>query len=84
MAKKFELVSGTGATLDIAHTIGLTVVALLTALAEQSPEVLASMRRYLLDVQRRANTLNASDKQKRTVQEALRLVSEAFSIQRRK
>ncbi|HSZ21908.1 MAG TPA: hypothetical protein VK782_02140 [Candidatus Sulfotelmatobacter sp.] len=75
MADKFELVPGTGTTLDIAHTVGLTVLAMLTALREHSPETLASVRDYLSRVQDRANTMNATDEQKKIIESALGIVT---------
>ena len=50
MAEKFQLVPDTGSTLEIAHSIGLIQIALLTALAEHSPEVLSTMQDYLVSI----------------------------------
>jgi hypothetical protein len=75
MADKFELVPGTGTTLDIAHTIGLTVIAILTALAEHSPETLVSVSDYLVRVGDAANKANATDEQKQIIKRAIGIVT---------
>ena len=82
MAKNFTLVSRTGTTLEIANTIGLVQIALLTALADHSPEVLVTMQEYLLTVQRRADKHKATDKQKGIIAGARALVASIPLIKR--
>jgi hypothetical protein len=75
MAEKLELVPETGTTLEIAHSIGLIQIALLTALAKHSPEVLTTMQDYLATIKTRADKLKATDKQKRIILRAIGVVA---------